>query len=126
MRTLGMVFAAVLGLAVLLSALFGARWIGLQYDGIFLQREADVRTDAHRHSKAFVEGQVSQIRQRKVEYLRETNPAVKNALKEEILDYANKLSDEQLASYNVLDFIQGLRNGAPGGNDSMEKQFGDF
>jgi len=99
MKALGAVLAVVLIMFGLILATFGGRWIGLQFDGFFLQREANVRTEAERNNKAFVDGSIRELYKLQQEYAEATdkgNEAMKAVIKNLVTHIASELPSHHL------------------------------
>ena len=99
-------FGGIVGGLVLIVALgasaFGARWLGLKWDGFFLPREADVRRQAFENTRSFNEGKKQDLLKIYREYQSaddEAKAGLRSVVRMQFADYDLSRLDPELANF---------------------------
>ncbi len=110
MRKILTFFAVLIGIAVMLALSFGLTWFGIEWDGFFNVKRANMEREVHRSTDSYDEGMVQQLSRFRLEYIREKDSVAKSAISGTVRQMFAKYPSDRLPSPELRAFLKECMN----------------
>lgn len=103
LKTIGAIVAVIAGIALMIVLAFGIEMGGLKWKGYFAPKHAAVERQVFKETRSFNEAKLQELTKARLEYLREKDPIVRQALastiRHQFADYDSSKLPPELASF---------------------------
>ncbi len=110
MRTVGFIFGGIAVLVILSALCFGLTWVGIEWDGFFGAKRADVERKVFRNTRSYDEGMVQQLTRFRLEYIRTKDETEKAAVRSTVRMMFAEFPIDRLTSPELRAFLTECRN----------------
>lgn len=77
---IGFIFGIIISLVLIFGLLFGLEWLGIEWQGYFGPKHADVERAIFRETQSFNRGAEIQLADYRLQYFKEDDPVTKQAI----------------------------------------------